>query len=105
MGLTHMATGYVYDLHYLEHDLAGHPENTGRLRAIMSHLQESGLLEQLTPIAPAPVGTALLYEVHAEGYCRRVQRIAGAGGGFLDADTYVTPRSYDVPLLAAGGVL
>ena len=39
--------GYVYDPLYLEHELPGHPERPDRLRAIMSHLEESGLLAQM----------------------------------------------------------
>jgi acetoin utilization deacetylase AcuC-like enzyme len=31
--------------------------------------------------------------------------MAGRGGGFLDADTYLGARSYDAALLAAGGVV
>ena len=36
--------GYVYDPLYLEHELPGHPERPDRLSAIMSHLEDSGLL-------------------------------------------------------------
>jgi acetoin utilization deacetylase AcuC-like enzyme len=35
----------------------------------------------------------------------RVRQIAGRGGGFLDADTYLGSRSYDAALLAAGGLV
>ena len=43
--------GYVYDPLFLEHELPGHPERPDRLRAIMSHLEDSGLLAHMTHIA------------------------------------------------------
>ena len=37
-------TGYVYDLIFAQHTLAGHPECAERLAAILDELETSGLL-------------------------------------------------------------
>ena len=38
-----MPTGYVYEPIYLEHDLAGHPENKRRLVTTLQVLTERGV--------------------------------------------------------------
>ena len=100
-----MTTAYCYDPLYLEHDLPGHPESRGRLERVMASLAGTGLLARMTPIRPLPVDLALLEAVHSPAYVAAVRQIAGRGGGFLDADTYLGPRSYDAALLAAGGAV
>ena len=40
-----MAIGFLYDPLYLEHDTGQHPENAGRLRAVVARLQALGLWE------------------------------------------------------------
>ncbi|MGC8827817.1 MAG: histone deacetylase family protein [Anaerolineae bacterium] len=100
-----MTTGCVYDPIFLEHDLPGHPENSRRLRVIMEALDEAGLLPALTQVPAQPVALELLHRVHTPLYCQYVERVAQRGGGFLDADTYVAPRSYEAALMAAGGLV
>jgi acetoin utilization deacetylase AcuC-like enzyme len=100
-----MATGYVYDPIYLEHDLRGHPENQQRLKAILRVLEQYGLLEKLTPIPARPISQERLERVHTPAYIEQVQRVAERGGGHLDMDTYVRPASYDAALMAAGGLV
>ncbi len=46
-----------------------------------------------------------LARVHDPRYIEGVARVAAEGGGWADPDTLITPRSYDVALRAAGGVL
>jgi acetoin utilization deacetylase AcuC-like enzyme len=98
--------GYVYDPLYLEHEYPGHPERPDRLRAIMQHLEESGTLAAMTPIEPRDATADDLTLVHDAAL---VERIAGLTPGarpvWLDADTYVSARSYDAALRAVGGVL
>jgi acetoin utilization deacetylase AcuC-like enzyme len=96
---------YVFDPLYLEHDLPGHPENRTRLDTILQALRDEGLLPRLTLLQPRPVSRALLERVHQPGYVTAVQAMAARGGGYLDPDTYVTPRSFEAALLAAGGVV
>ena len=99
------SVGYVYDPVYLEHGVPGHPETPARLQAIMSHLEESGLLERLVRVEPRDATAADLELVHSYELIARVRGLAAEGGGWLDADTYVVPRSDEAALRAAGGVL
>ena len=100
-----MTTGYVYDPIYLEHDLPGHPENKRRLETTMHLLEERGLLQELVNIPATPIALDLLQGVHAPDYIDQVRRIAERGGGYLDLETYIGPRSYQAALIAAGGVV
>jgi acetoin utilization deacetylase AcuC-like enzyme len=100
-----MATGYVYDPIYLEHDLRGHPENQQRLKTILQVLQEHHMLERLVPISAQPITPERLHWAHEPGYVEQVRRVAQRGGGNLDMDTYVRPASYDAALMAAGGLV
>ncbi len=97
--------GYVYDPLYLEHGVPGHPETPARLQAIMSHLEESGLLAQLVEIEARDAGASDLELVHSYELIARVRGTAEEGGGWLDPDTYVVPRSFDAARRSAGGVL
>jgi acetoin utilization deacetylase AcuC-like enzyme len=100
-----MTTGYVYDSLYLEHDSSTHPENRRRLEQTLDHLQKAGLLARMQPVAARDTSLDELSTVHHRGYIERVQRVAQSGGGWLDPDTYVGPRSYDAAIRAAGGLL
>jgi acetoin utilization deacetylase AcuC-like enzyme len=100
-----MATGYVYDPIYLEHDLRGHPENQQRLKTILRVLEERRVLERLTPIPPVPTTMERLERCHTPPYIEQVRSMARRGGGHLDADTYVRSASYDAALMAAGGLV
>jgi len=100
-----MQVGFVYDPIYLKHDTGQHPENAQRLEAIISHLEQTGLKQQLTPIKPRPATTEELSLVHQEQYISYIQEVAQRGGGWLDADTVMSADSYDAALYAAGGVI
>ncbi len=98
--------GYLYDPLYLEHDVPGHPESPGRLRAIMAHLEDSGLLAQMTALTPRDATPDDLELVHSRALIERVrQACQPETDHWLDVDTYAVARSYDVALRAAGGVL
>jgi acetoin utilization deacetylase AcuC-like enzyme len=100
-----MATGYVYDPIFLEHDLRGHPENQQRLRQILGVLEQRGMLERLIHIPAVPITQEGLERAHEPRYIEQVQRLARQGGGHLDMDTYVRSASYDAALMAAGGLV
>lgn len=100
-----MKVGYVYDPIYLKHDTGYHPENAQRLEAIMAHLKETGLIKQLTAIKSRPATDEELTYVHQASYVSRIQEAAGRGGGWLDADTVMSPDSYDAALYAADGAI
>jgi acetoin utilization deacetylase AcuC-like enzyme len=100
-----MDTAYVYDPIYLEHNLPSHPENARRLQHILSTLENEGMLARLRSLEPRPATVEELKRVHTPAHIEQVQRKAQAGGGYLDPDTYVSPRSFDAALMAAGGVV
>ena len=100
------ATGFVYDEAYLQHDTgAGHPESPERLNAIVAHLQQTGLMERLTRIAPRPASVEWLTQVHGPRYVAEVARACNEGRPWMDSgDTAICGESYRVALLAVGGV-
>jgi acetoin utilization deacetylase AcuC-like enzyme len=100
-----MKVGYVYDPVYLRHDTGEHPENARRLEAILAGLERSGLKQRLTLISPRPATSAELGLVHEKTYLARIKEVADIGGGWLDADTVMSPGSYEAALYAAGGAI
>ncbi len=100
-----MKSGFVYDPIYLKHDTGGHPESSRRLEAIISHLEQTGLKQRLTPIKPRPATIGELTLVHHESHVAHVKEVAQRGGGWLDPDTVISPGSYDAALYAAGGAI
>ncbi len=97
--------GYVYHPVYLQHDTGQHPENAARLRSIISHLQQTGLLSDLTPIEPRAASVEELALAHSEQHISHVQDVAQKGGGWLDPDTVMSAGSYEAALYAAGGAI
>jgi len=72
---------------------------------MVSHLEETGTKEKLTCLPPRPASIEELEMVHDPEYIYLVRNKAESGGGWLDPDTIMCARSYDVALYAAGGVL
>jgi acetoin utilization deacetylase AcuC-like enzyme len=97
--------GYVYDPVYLQHDTGEHMENARRLEAIVSRLEQSGLKSRLALIKPRPATIEELTLVHSESHVSHIREVAGRGGGWMDADTVVSPGSYEAALYAAGGAI
>jgi len=100
-----MKVGLVYDPIYLEHDTGDHVENSRRLKETISHLKETEVKEKLACLPPRPASLEELELIHAPEYISYVKSKAEKGGGWLDLDTVISPRSYEVALYAAGGVL
>ena len=100
-----MKAGLVYDPIYLEHDTGDHVENSRRLVEAMSYLKETGVKERLTTLPARPASLEELEMIHAPEYISYVKNKAEKGGGWLDPDTVMSPKSYEAALCAAGGVL
>lgn len=100
-----MKVGLVYAPIYLEHDTGSHVENSQRLVAMMSHLEETGTKERLSLFAPRQASTEEVLMVHDPVYVSLIRSEAERGGGWLDPDTLMCPRSFEVALYAAGGLL
>lgn len=99
-----METAYVYHPVYLEHNQPSHPENARRLERILDVMDQRGVLDRLRPLEPRPATEVELLRVHEDQHIERVRQAARQGGGYLDPDTYVSPRSFEAALMAAGGV-
>ena len=100
-----MKVGYIYDPIYLKHNTGQHIENARRLEAIVSHLERTGLKQQLSQIKPRVATIEEVSLVHHKQYIPHIQEVAKKGGGWLDADTVMSPSSYDAALYAAGGAI
>jgi len=100
----------IYSDKFLDHKTGRfHPERPERLTAIVEALKSAPWASQIEWQLPTPVETRslmpLLQQLHSQRYIEMVQRIAQSGGGSLDADTPVSPNSYDIALLAVSGWL
>ncbi len=102
-----LKTGILYDPLYLEHDTGpGHPESPERLNAIMQALNEPDVRDLLAPIPARKASREELLLCHTSDYIETAQREVESGLSMLTTgDTDVCGRSFDVALLAAGGVL
>ncbi len=100
-----MKAGLVYDPIYLEHDTGDHVENSRRLVEAISYLKETGIKEKLISLPARPASLEELEMIHAPEYISHVKSKAENGGGWLDPDTVMSPKSYEAALYAAGGLL
>ncbi len=89
---------------FLDHDTGQHPEKAERLRSITRHLAEQGLDAKCRRPEVAAVSLERLARVHSRQYVAEINEFAQKHGGHIEADTIVSPRSYDVALRAAGAV-
>jgi acetoin utilization deacetylase AcuC-like enzyme len=93
-------TGLVQDPVFLEHKTPpGHPESPRRLQRIGEHLVESGLIDSLERIPVRPADREALLAVHDAGY---LDALARPGERYLDGDTFVSARSWEAAVAAAG---
>ncbi len=87
---------------FLEHDTGRHPENASRLVAIGQKLDESGLASRCRQPECVPLAETDIFELHDRSMMERVRQLTTHGGGHIDGDTVVSPRSLDAALVAAG---
>ena len=104
---TPMPTGYVYDERYLLHRPGEwHPERPERLEAIQQRLTETGLLEDLMRIHPFEAPLPWVERLHAPEYIRRFREACARGASIFEVpDCGICPESYEIALLAAGGLM
>lgn len=100
----------IYSDEFLQHDTGRfHPERAQRLVAIVKALKAAPWADKIEWQLPTPVATRpvlpLVQQIHSFAYIKTVQEIANNGGGLLDADTPISPRSYDIALLAVSAWL
>jgi len=90
----------------LAHDMGeGHPERPDRLRAIERAL-ESEAFQTLARDAAPRADLAAIARVHPDAYIEAIEASAPAHGRVaLDADTSMSPGSFEAALRAAGGAV
>jgi acetoin utilization deacetylase AcuC-like enzyme len=99
-----VTTLLIQDPIFLEHLVPqGHPERPDRMRAIERALSTdtfAALQRREAPLA----SPQLLATAHAEAYIREIQTMVPEQGIVpIEADTYLSPRSFEVASRAAGG--
>jgi acetoin utilization deacetylase AcuC-like enzyme len=81
---------------------AGHPERPERITAVLEALRAPDLMPLLTWTEAVPAARAALELVHPAAYLDALEALGARGGGALDADTQLGPRSWEAALASAG---
>ncbi|MEM9914841.1 MAG: histone deacetylase [Planctomycetota bacterium] len=102
-----MATGFIYDERFLDHDTGpGHPERPDRLRAIVAGLHSAGLWDRLEHLAFEAATPSRIERLHSPAYVHRAIETCASGMGYVDVpDSAVCEASADLAMLAVGGVM
>jgi acetoin utilization deacetylase AcuC-like enzyme len=87
---------------FLEHETGNHPERSERLRRITRHLEQRKLIDQCRQVPVEPASLERLSRVHSREYIAEVNEFAANHPGYIEADTVISPRSYEVAMRAAG---
>ena len=99
----------IYSPEFLEHNTGyGHPEKAQRLSAIAKALQTVEWRDRLDwqlPKLSLDRVMPYIHRVHTLEHIERIKRVAERGGGYLDGDTPISARSYEVALLAVNAWL
>src|SRR5215468_10505847 len=101
-----MKVGYVIDDVFLGHRAPGaHPERPERLVAVGRALKDAGAPERAERIAARPAKEEELGSIHTSSYISDLVREVPGRSGFLDADTFFSPGSWEAALAAAGSAI
>lgn len=101
-----MRTGFFYHEDFLKHETSpGHAESPDRLRAIVSHLRETKLGDQLRWVKPEVADWKQVFRVHPSSYIEELRQACAQASLFLDPDTPVSKDSLEVARLATSAVL
>ena len=100
-----MATGFLYDARFLDHDAgAGHPERRERLSSTMAHLQAQTWFGELHMLAPRVAEETWVESVHSHDLVVRARNACEQALPYLDVmDVGISRESFETALLAVGG--
>jgi acetoin utilization deacetylase AcuC-like enzyme len=100
-------TGLLYDERFALHKTGpGYPESPDRLTAVLSGLKNPGLLDKLIPVPATAAKLKWIEKVHSPKYILGFEEACMLDLGELgSADNQICPQTYDVALLAVGGIL
>ena len=95
--------GYILDEVFIQHRApSGHPERPARAEAVRDALQAAGIAQRGERVATRPATDDELARVHAPSYLDDLALVVPGNQGWLDADTYFSPHTWDAALAAAG---
>ncbi|MFN2455085.1 MAG: histone deacetylase [Pyrinomonadaceae bacterium] len=100
-----MTTAIVHHPIFKEHETsAQHPECPERYTRTMEALRGDALLwPKLLEREARKAARGHVLACHTAQHYKRLERMVSEGGGYLDADTMVSLRSFDAALYGAGG--
>ena len=81
---------------------AGHPERPQRFEAILEALRHPELRPHVRWVEARPADRAAIERVHPPEYVDMLEALDARGGGALDGDTFLGPRSLESVLASAG---
>jgi acetoin utilization deacetylase AcuC-like enzyme len=81
---------------------AGHPERPQRFEAVLEALRRPEFASLVQWVEAAPATRAVIERVHPATYIDLLSAMDARGGGSLDADTFLGPRSWESVLASAG---
>jgi len=84
---------------------AGHPERPQRFEAVLEALRSPELAARISWVEASAATREAIERVHPPEYLDLLEALAGRGGGALDADTFLGPRSWESVLASAGVAL
>ena len=103
-----MTVAFSTDPLYLSHEPPGgtpHPERPARLATILERLEATGLLARMERLPERDATDEELLAVHDRSVLDAVEAHHAAGGGWIDADTFVGEASPAAARRAAGAAL
>jgi acetoin utilization deacetylase AcuC-like enzyme len=100
-------TGFLYDERFLLHCTGPHhPETPDRLLATWKGIEDGGLLPHLTLIKAVPAHLRWIEAVHSPRHIMRFEEACMLDlGDFDHPDNQICKDTYDIAILAVGGVL
>ncbi|MGO9370795.1 MAG: histone deacetylase [Syntrophobacteraceae bacterium] len=100
-------TGFLYDERYLLHITGpAHPEAPDRLLAAYKGVEEAGLLPHLVQLRASPAKLKWIETIHSSRYIWKLEEACMLElGEFEHPDNQICKDSYDVAVLAVGGIL
>jgi acetoin utilization deacetylase AcuC-like enzyme len=98
--------GYLLDDRFLLHNPGQqHPESPQRLIALRQTITALPSIDQWQKVQPREATLDELQLIHTSAHIERIRQAAQRAPCSLDLDTSISSESYDVAILAAGGVL
>ena len=100
-------TGFLHDERYQQHKTGHyHPEVPQRLACVYRGIEEAGLIKDLVPVKAEPAEMSMIEMVHDRKYISRFESACRNNESTFDSpDNQMCPETYDIALLAVGGVL